>query len=63
LETTAGVLPSPLDNFGLELCFLTLKLSPKTRGHVLMTKIDRITTPSARPVRPVNQTDQIGPLD
>jgi hypothetical protein len=58
----ADVFPSPLSNFGLELCFLTCKLSQKTWVHMLTIKIVKIAILPARPVRSVGQTDQASPL-
>jgi hypothetical protein len=46
----ADVLPSSLGNFGLELCFLTHKLSQKNRGDMLTTKIDKNAILLARSV-------------
>jgi hypothetical protein len=54
------VLPSLLDNFDLELCFLTRELSPKTWEHVLTIKIDKIVILS---IRSVSQIGQINLLD
>jgi hypothetical protein len=52
----ADVLSSPLGNFGLELYFLTCKLSQKIGGHMLTTKIDKIAILSDRPVSQTGQT-------
>jgi hypothetical protein len=54
------VLPSLLDNFDLELCFLTRELSSKTWEHVLTIKIDKIVILS---IRSVSQIGQINLLD
>jgi hypothetical protein len=51
------VLPSLLDNFDLELCFLTRELSPKTWEHVLTIKIDKIIILSIRSVSQIGQID------
>jgi hypothetical protein len=60
-KNMTDVLPLPLENFGLELCFLYGCISKK-QGHMLMTKIEKIAIPPARPVRRVSQTGQTGPL-
>jgi hypothetical protein len=59
----ADVLSSPLGNFGLELYFLTPKLSQKAGEHMLTVKIDRGVILSARSVRPLSQIGQISPLE
>jgi hypothetical protein len=61
-KNIADVLPSSLDNFGLELCSLSHKLYQKTWGHMLMTKIGRVAILPARSIRPVSQISQISPL-
>jgi hypothetical protein len=55
------VLPSPLGNFGLELCFFDIQAFPKKiGGHMLMTKMDRIVILPARPVSQIGQTGSLG---
>jgi hypothetical protein len=42
--------------------FFDMQAFPKNRGHMLTTKIDKITILLARPIRLVRRTSKTGPL-